>query len=72
MPVYPKFIETIDSSIEFIAGYSDAVDRVIDAIGGKEEGGVGKNLESSLNKLAAKVNVPLQYEALKKKAGITK
>lgn len=72
LPVYPKFIETIDSSIEFIAGYSDAVDRVIDAIGGKEEGGVGKNLESSLNKLAAKVNVPLQYEALKKKAGITK
>lgn len=72
LPIYPKVIEAIDASVEFVAGYSDVVDQIIDAIGGVEEGGVGKNLESKLNELASKVQVPLEFEAWKRKLGMTK
>ena len=72
LPIYPKVIEAIDASVEFVAGYSDVVDQIIDAIGGVEEGGVGKNLESKLNELASRVQVPLEFEAWKRKLGMMK
>ena len=71
-PLYPKVIEKIDAMVESIAGYSDGVDQVIDSLGGTEEGGVGKKLERTLNRLADKVEVPTQYASLKQKAGVSK
>ena len=72
LPFYPKILEKIDSSVEFIAGYNDAVDQLIDFIGGSEEGGVGRNLNNALHRLAGKVDdLPAQYEAWKMKAAVT-
>mmetsp|Transcript_5619 Transcript_5619/g.8566 ORF Transcript_5619/g.8566 Transcript_5619/m.8566 type:complete len:422 (-) Transcript_5619:25-1290(-) len=71
-PLYSKLIDKVDSTVDFIGGYNDAIDRLIDAIGGNEDGGVGKNLEKILNRLALKVEVPKEYNELKLKSGVTK
>lgn len=70
-PLYSKMIDKVDSTVDFIGGYNDALDRLIDAIGGNEEGGVGKNLEKVLNKFAT-FKVPKEYNELKLKSGFTK
>eukprot|EP00979_Chaetoceros_neogracilis_P001301 scaffold227_cov236-Chaetoceros_neogracile.AAC.2 len=71
-PLYSKLIDKIDSTVDFIGGYNEAVDRLIDTIGGNEDGGIGKNLEKILNRLTAKVEVPKKYQELQKKAGVTR
>jgi hypothetical protein len=71
-PLYSKLIDKVDSTVDFIGGYNDALDRLIDTIGGNEEGGVGKNLENIFNRLALKVQVPKEYNELKLKSGVTK
>lgn len=69
-PLYHKFIEAIDSSVDFVGGYNEALDNLIESIGGNEDFGVGKNVRAVLDKLLSKVQVPDEYSQLEKKAGV--
>jgi len=72
-PIYPKTMEKIDELVEFVAGYNEVVDRFIDYLGGDEEDGssVGKNLGRFLNRQFAKVEIPVEWEYWRKKAGLS-
>jgi hypothetical protein len=61
LPLYPKVIQKIDSSIEQFTGFSDILDRMIDSMGGGEEGGVAKRLDSVFNTIMKKFNNAMEF-----------
>mmetsp|Transcript_1753 Transcript_1753/g.3176 ORF Transcript_1753/g.3176 Transcript_1753/m.3176 type:complete len:445 (-) Transcript_1753:177-1511(-) len=61
LPLYPKVIEKIDSSMEHLTGFNDMFDRMIDSMGGGVEGGVAKTLDSMFNTILKKCNNAMKF-----------
>jgi hypothetical protein len=65
-PLYPKLIESIDSIAEFIVGYNDFIDQMIDKMGQGHDGRVGRVFEKYINRLCRMIHIPHQLKKRRK------
>lgn len=65
-PLYPKLIEYIDSFADFIVGYNDFIDQLIDKVGQGHDGRVGRVFEKYVNRFCRRIQIPRQLETPRK------